>query len=219
MPGLNPTILFENDDFWVIDKPIGWTIQKDEQAPSVLLWLQEKTGLATLPVHRIDKPTSGIVLVAKNNAANRELSMAFESRQVNKTYLAISDQKPKKKQGWVKGDMAPSRRSQFKLLRSLENPAITQFTSMSLGNGCRGYVLKPKTGKTHQIRVAMKSIGSPILGDALYAGTTAERVFLHAWQIEFSLQQQTYQFTAKPSAEWLEHWPETLLPTNTEEQL
>ena len=217
MLGHNPTIVFENDDFWVIDKPVGWTIQKDEHAPSVLNWLREKTDLAALPVHRIDKPTSGIVLVAKTNHANRQLSMAFEAREVKKTYLAISDKKPKKKQGWVKGDMATSRRSQFKLLRSLENPAITQFTSVSLQDGMRGYILSPKTGKTHQIRVAMKSIGSPILGDTLYAGSEAERVYLHAWQIEFTLDQHQYQFTAKPSSQWLEHWPEALLPHKTEE--
>jgi tRNA pseudouridine32 synthase/23S rRNA pseudouridine746 synthase len=210
MPGRDPEIVFESDSFWVIDKPEGWTVQKDEKAPGVLEWLQTTFNCKAYPSHRIDKPTTGLLLVAKTVEANRILSQAFEAREITKTYIAISDQKPKKKQGWVKGDMAPSRRGQYKLLRTSERPAITQFNSQALEGGLRGFIIKPKTGKTHQLRVALKSLGSPILGDTLYAGTPAERVYLHAWQLEFQFEGQAFQFTADPDEQWKKLWPITV---------
>ncbi len=207
MPGLKPEIIEENEDFWLLNKPIGWTVQRDDQAPSVLAWLLDTFDQKGLPVHRLDKPTSGLLIVAKTNAANRQLSLNFLNRKVEKTYLAISDQKPKKKQGWVKGDMAQSRRSQWKLMRTTENPAITQFESELLVPGVRGFILKPKTGKTHQLRVAMKSIGSPILGDALYGGNEHPRLLLHAWRLAFEFKGTDYRFEALPTQSWDYDWP------------
>lgn len=209
MPGPKPEIIFANEHFWLINKPIGWTIQKDEQAPSILLWLNEQEDQTAYPVHRLDKPTSGLLIVAKTPDANRALSMAFAAKQISKTYLAISATKPKKKQGWVKGDMAKSRRGQFKLLRTQDNPASTQFKSVALADGLRGFLLRPKTGKTHQLRVALKSLGSPILGDKLYAGESAERLYLHAYALRFELFEQSYEFQRLPDSAWLAKWPQS----------
>ena len=89
------------------------------------------------PVHRLDKVTSGLVLLARDTEANRELSMAFAERKVEKAYLAISDQKPLKKQGWVKGDMIKGRRGAWMLTRSQDNPAVTRFVSQPLETGGR----------------------------------------------------------------------------------
>ncbi len=205
MPGPEPSILFEHADFWVIDKPPGWTVQRDDNAPGVLDWLK-RTGSVAYPVHRLDKPTSGLLLVARNEQGNRTLSKAFAERKVQKTYLAISDQKPKKKQGLVKGDMAQSRRSQWKLLHSTENPAITRFYSVSVAPGYRGFMLLPQTGKTHQLRVALKSLGAPILGDALYGGHEAERLYLHAWRLAFDYQGENLQFETRPTGHWFDFW-------------
>jgi tRNA pseudouridine32 synthase/23S rRNA pseudouridine746 synthase len=201
-----PTIVADQPDFWVVNKPIGWTVQRDEQAPSVLQWLEETYGAKVYPVHRLDKPTSGLLLVAKTTVGNRALSQAFAERGVEKTYLALSDKKPLKKQGWVKGDMAVSRRSQWKLLRTLVNPAVTQFTSTLLANGLRGFILHPKTGKTHQLRVALKSLGCPILGDSLYAGSASDRVYLHAWKIAFQFQDTQYQYQIDPTDGLFSDW-------------
>ncbi|HAG40164.1 MAG TPA: RNA pseudouridine synthase, partial [Pseudoalteromonas sp.] len=109
----------------------------------------------------------------------------FTEHAINKFYLAISNAKPKKKQGWIKGDMAKSRRGMFKLLPTLQNPAITRFYSFSYKPGFRAYILKPYSGKTHQLRVALKSLGAPILGDTLYSGSAAERAYLHAYALSF----------------------------------
>lgn len=199
---IEPIIIAQNQEFSVINKPIGWTIQRDENAPDVLSWLRHHLNIPVYPVHRLDKPTSGLLLVAHTEIGNKTLSMAFAQRRIQKTYWAVSDQKPKKKQGWVKGDMDKSRRGQFKLLRSQENPAITQFSSFSLEQGMRGFVLKPSTGKTHQLRVAMKSLGAPILGDEMYGGSLADRMYLHAAELQFEWQGNSLHFVAPAKEHW-----------------
>ena len=136
-------------------------------------------------------------MFAKNKYTAQELGELFETQQVDKYYLAISDKKPKKKQGLIKGDMAAARRGSYKLLPSNTNPAITHFFSHSIGEGKRLYLLKPSTGKTHQLRVAMKSIAAPIMGDTRYYPDCPEleRGCLHAYQIGFNLigKQHCYQ--------------------------
>ncbi len=154
------------------------------------------------PVHRLDKMTSGLVIFALNKKTAQAFQVMFEMHLVQKFYLAISDKKPKKKQGWVIGDMLPARRGNWKLSKSKENPAKTQFISQSIEPGLRLYLVKPITGKTHQIRVALKSIGAPILGDVRYSdaneASLADRGYLHAFAIQFTLYNQFYQFMQPP---------------------
>ncbi|NQZ10809.1 MAG: RNA pseudouridine synthase, partial [Algicola sp.] len=116
---------------------------------------------------------------------------------------AISDQKPKKKQGWIKGDMGKARRGEYKLLRTLENPAITRFISRVVDAGSRLFLVSPRSGKTHQIRVALKSIGSPILGDDLYYSDghlkDVDRGYLHAYALRFELDGESFEFVVPPT--------------------
>jgi len=157
------------------------------------------------PIHRLDKMTSGLLIFAKSNESAKIFGELFKAHKVEKYYLAISDKKPIKKQGLIKGDMAKSRRGMFKLMRSMDNPAITQFFSYSIGNKRRLYLLKPHSGKTHQLRVALSSIGSPILGDPLYdsnsrnkSNSVADRGYLHAYALRFEFLGKLYEFILPP---------------------
>lgn len=196
-------ILFEHPAFLVIDKQpgIGMHDEKEEGeavTPGLVNLVKADTVLTLYSVHRLDKMTSGLVLLARTTEANRELSMAFATREVNKQYLTLSDRKPKKKQGWVKGDMKKGRGGSWLLARTLENPAISWFDSVSVREVLRLYRIKPQTGKIHQIRVALKSIGAPILGDERYGGTAVERGYLHAWRLSFTLAGETFDFVCPP---------------------
>jgi len=87
----------------------------------------------------------------------------------------------------------------WKLLRSQKNPAISQFFSYSLVQGKRLFLVKPHSGKTHQIRVALNSLGSPIIGDPSYYSTSiADRGYLHAFALRFVLNQQEYHYINIP---------------------
>ncbi|WFE68492.1 TIGR01621 family pseudouridine synthase [Thiomicrospira sp. R3] len=196
-------VIFENATFVLINKPAGLSFHS-EQTPGLVVLAQKQLELKEIyPVHRLDKMTSGLVLLAKTLAAAQAFQTMFEQRQIEKFYLVISTHKPKKKQGWIKGDMQPSRRGSWRLTTSMENPAITQFINASLAPNERAFLVKPHTGKTHQIRVALKSLGAPIAGDRRYQAVQQaeqeDRGYLHAYALRFELFGEHYAFVCPPS--------------------
>lgn len=195
------SLVSENDDFVVINKHAGVNFHSEDGEFGVVVAAEKLLKQKLFSVHRLDKMTSGLLLLAKSSQVANGLSELFKIQQVQKFYLAISDKKPKKSQGLIKGGMEKSRRSMWRLTRNTENLAITQFFSYSLGEGKRLFVVKPKTGKTHQIRVALKSIGSAISGDPIYATENAflfDRGYLHAYQIQFVYAGHAFCFNAPP---------------------
>lgn len=191
-------ILAQEDDFIVVSKDAGINFHTEDGVTGLLVEVEKAIGKKLFGVHRLDKMTSGLILFATSQTAAAELSEMFRERQVEKYYLAISDQKPRKKQGLIKGDMAKSRRGTYKLMKTNDNPAATQFFSYSLRPGLRLYVIKPTTGKTHQIRVALKSVGAPSIGDSSYGGTKSDRGYLHAYQLDFIYQEKIYHYQVAP---------------------
>lgn len=220
-------IIANEADFLVISKFPKVHFHSQDGTAGVVAQVEQDLGIKLFAVHRLDTPTSGLLILAKSTAAAKQFTELFTAHKVQKYYLALAKGKPKKKQGWVIGDMAKSRRSMFKLLRTKENPAITQFFSVSVGDGLRLYLLKPHSGKTHQLRVALASLGVPILGDELYGGAVADRCYLHAYCLHFryqdavtgwrdytylniSQQGEAFQLEAVSDALALWHKPETL---------
>ncbi|TPH16603.1 TIGR01621 family pseudouridine synthase [Litorilituus lipolyticus] len=194
-------IIAQHDDFIVVNKAPDVNFHDEGEHGSGLFSLV-KTALKTddlYPVHRLDKMTSGLIIFAKSLSCAQQFGSLFEQHDIEKYYLALSDKKPTKKQGLIKGDMSKSRRGSWKLLRSHKNPAISQFFSFNVMPKVRLFVLKPHTGKTHQLRVALNSISSPILGDKQYAGTPSDRGYLHAFALRFTYQGERFEFIAKPN--------------------
>jgi tRNA pseudouridine32 synthase/23S rRNA pseudouridine746 synthase len=184
-------ILFDHPDFVVVNKPNNISVQNETHQSGILPILCQQLNVEKLwLVHRLDKITSGILILAKHPQAAAIFGQLFEKKQIEKYYLAISAKKPRKKQGAVKGGMKKVRDSKWMLDSSDTAVAISQFFSFSISPGLRLFLVKPLTGKTHQIRVALKSIGSPILGDELYKGTSSDRTYLHAYGIRFNYQEQ-----------------------------
>ena len=206
-------VLFENTDLIIVNKPIGIAMHdatseadvrediaengEPEKIDGIVTRLKKQLGVTELHLcHRLDTGTSGCLCLAKNAAVAGEIGELFSSRRVSKYYLALSDHKPKKKQGTIMGDMKNRRGGQRILLKTTENPAITQFFSSAAKPGTRGFIVKPHSGKTHQIRVALKSIGAPILGDTLYGGEASDRLYLHAWHLQLPLSSGELAVTA-----------------------
>ena len=199
-------IVYQTDDFIIIYKPCGLSVHKDQSEIGLTTLLAEQLDVPQVwLVHRLDKVTSGLLILALNAESAAEFFRLFSEHHVQKTYLALSNQKPKKKQGLIIGDMQKVRNGAWKLCQSKENPAITRFESVSCEPNLRLFILKPQTGKTHQLRVAMKSLGSPILGDALYGKKTEniDRTYLHAARLQFEFKGQTFDvFTLPKEGEW-----------------
>ncbi len=190
-------LLYSHPRFHVIHKTAPQSFHSEE-GPGLFETIKAQLGESLWPVHRLDKVTTGLLLVARDAEACAALCALFAEHRVQKCYLALADKKPAKKQGWVKGDMAKGRRGAWILQRSQDNPAVTRFDSASLAPNLRLYRLWPKTGRTHQLRVAMKSLGSPILGDSLYGGSAHSRVCLHAFALAFHAFGEDFAFEAGP---------------------
>lgn len=205
-------LIYTHKDFYLINKAPGVSVHRDDNEVGLMDELKKELGDPQLfLIHRLDKMTSGLLLIGRSQEATSILSGLFASRNIKKIYLALTDRKPKKKQGKIVGDMVRSRRSTWKLTQSKENPAITLVKSISLRPGYRLFSCELKTGKTHQIRVALKSLGAPILGDITYAGTPSDRGYLHAYYLNFIYRDEEFIFTCMPDCG--EHWQ------LTEEQL
>lgn len=192
-------LLHTDPRFYLIAKHPGVSFHGDGDEPGLMTALRAGLGDDALwPVHRLDRITSGLIVIARSQAVAAALGAAFAGREVEKYYLALSAAKPAKKQGLIRGDMEKGRGGAWRLCKTVLNPAVTQFFSHSLAPGLRLFLLRPHSGKTHQLRVAMKSLGAPILGDALYGGAAADRGYLHAYALSFPLDGERLQFVCAP---------------------
>ena len=212
-----PKIIFEDEELLVLDKPAGWIVNRSDTtkgAKTVQEWVEDYLEVSkgdTFPafdvfnaragiVHRLDKETSGILLVAKTPDAFVNLQSQFKERKVQKTYIALAHGKIEPTEGEINVAVGrlPWNRKRFGVL-SGGREAITQYKSLrslqsTINNEPLTLVeLYPKSGRTHQIRVHLQYIKRPIFSDPLYAGRKTSRddrkllnrVFLHAAKISF----------------------------------
>lgn len=153
-------------------------------------------------------PTSGL-----NEQTAARLSQLFAKHEIQKTYIVFIRHKTEEKAGSISGDMVKARRDTWKLLPNRENPAVTQFHFVSLIPNLRLFVLQPKTGRTHQLCVAIKSLGSAVLGDELYGGKAKnnekiDRTYLHAYRLQFDYLNEKIDIKALPETRRLFIEPE-----------
>lgn len=206
---LEPKIIFEDEFFFVVDKPSGWITNEAGNTttqPVLQTWVKKnfkyplngdreaRDGI----VHRLDKETSGILLVAKTKESFEELQRQFKERKVNKTYTALVHGKVALSEGEINASVGrlPWRRDRFGVLPD-GRPAETNYKVLSRYSvdttDFTLLELAPKTGRTHQIRIHLKHIGHPIVADEFYAGRKTARhdrkwcprLFLHAGSIAF----------------------------------
>lgn len=181
--------IFEDEAIIVADKPSGLLSVPGigpEKAVCANSILSERHG-PVLTVHRLDMDTSGLIIFARNKAAQRALSRGFERRQVDKTYQALVEGCVEGESGII--DKAIAKFSHQRPLRHLDpegQTAITHWTVLDRTNDATRMSLQPQTGRSHQLRLHMMSLGHPILGDVFYGDpNTHERLCLHAGSLSF----------------------------------
>ena len=218
-----PTILYEDDAVLVISKPYGWMVHEDAKhdAPTVVEWFLSRqpsaagvgeTGYApdgteldrSGVVHRLDRETSGVLVLAKTQAAHAHLKQQFKDRKVYKEYRALVYGRLNDRWGTINRPIGRSakdsrRRSAERGAKGMLREAITDFERIGLGeyqDEPFSYVkLIPKTGRTHQLRVHLRAIDRPIVMDGLYAehkieksnNLALDRLALHAHVLELQL--------------------------------
>ena len=210
IPEISLPVIYEDKSCVVIDKPTGvLSHSKGAFNPeaTVATWLsgqvKDMTGERAGIVHRLDRATSGVMICAKTPEALAWLQKQFSGRNVKKTYLAVISGTPKQPEAII--DMPiernPKKPQTFRV-GSNGKSATTAYKVLQSSNNLSLLELKPATGRTHQLRVHLSHLGHPILGDTLYGGQTADRLFLHALSLELTLpnkQRQTFEAPEPPA--------------------
>lgn len=188
-------VLFENADLMVINKPAGVlshaTHQSSDDEFTVADFIRQHGDFTTDNhrdgiVHRLDRTTSGVMILAKNQATADFLKQQFKDRQVHKTYYAVVTGHPKHHQAKIDLPLKRSLKNAGKFMVDASGkPAVTTYQIIKSLDRQHLVKLQPQTGRTHQLRVHMSYLNLPILGDYLYGGEKYSRVMLHAETIEF----------------------------------
>lgn len=177
------TLLHEDDALLVVNKPAGLlSVPGRGEAGLVNLTAAVQQRFAdALIVHRLDQATSGLMLFARGGEAQRRVSMAFEARAVGKQYTAVVEGVVEGERGEIAAPLIADWVNRPRQMVSLETgkPAFTRWWVQARGDARTLLRLEPVTGRSHQLRVHLLSIGHPIVGDTLY-GTADERLHLHA---------------------------------------
>lgn len=206
---MEPKIIYEDDSLFVIDKPSGWIVNEAVTAktqPVLQRWLNERkyplsgnVEFRSGIVHRLDKETSGVMIVAKNKDAFDKLQSEFKNRQVEKKYIALVHGRLQLAEGEINVPVGrlPWRRDRFGVVAGgRDSKTFYKVVKFYPGNN-GGHTLVefyPRTGRTHQIRIHCKHIGNAIVADEFYAGRKTARndrkwcprLFLHAGSIKFT---------------------------------
>lgn len=213
-------ILYEDDDVMVVNKPSGLLTHAKgglSTEPTVAEIIRPKTSFASDTdrpgiVHRLDRDTSGVLIIAKNAEAAAHLQRQFAQHTTKKTYLAVTDGVPKLAAAKIDLPIGrnPAAPSTFRVDPN-GKPAQTNYRVLA-ATGTKAFIeLKPTTGRTHQLRVHMAHLNTPILGDRVYGKPNASRLMLHAHKLEITLpsgEQKTLE--AAIPEEFFIYFPETL---------
>lgn len=207
---IEPQVVFEDDSILAVNKPAGWIVNKADTTsnqPVLESWIEKNFNFSIFIdpdlrhgiVHRLDKPTSGILLIAKTENAFRELQRQFKERETQKEYLALVHGDVQPKEGNIKAPVGrlPWNRERFGVLPGGRD-AETDYKVVKVYEKDKEKYslmsLQPKTGRTHQIRIHMKYIHHAIVSDTFYAGRKTARkdlkwcprLFLHAHKIKIT---------------------------------
>ena len=192
-------ILYEDRDLAVVVKPRGMVVHpaaghsEGTLVNALLGNLDELSGIGGEKrpgiVHRLDKDTSGVMMVAKNDETQAELSRMLKDREIEKHYFALTEGMMKEKEGTVEAPIGRSRKDRKKMAVDPEGrPAVTKWRVLTEGRNCSLLDVHILTGRTHQIRVHMRSIQHPVCGDPLYGfekGVKVPCLMLHARSLSF----------------------------------
>ncbi len=197
-PNPSPTVLLEDEHVLVLDKPPGWLVSGDGPR-CILTWARERDVAAGHPadairlVHRLDRDTSGVLILGRGEEAARRLGAAFSERRVFKLYLALTNPVPAVRWARVEHSLRGRREGKAERMEVVAEGGQLATSEVEVLARSRRFGLVrvlPEQGRKHQVRVALAELGAPIAGDFLYGGTRtariAPRVMLHAYALDLA---------------------------------
>ena len=192
------SIIFENKKFIILNKWSSISTQSGSKIRFSIDDIVKKFSSENRLVHRLDKETSGLLIIAKNLNYAKIFGNLFKSKLIEKSYLAICEGRPKLKESFVNLDLT----NKFNKIDKTE----TYYKILQSQKGVSLILFKPKTGKTHQIRRVSKNIGAPIIGDLKYNASSKfknENLKLNAHQLRFVIKDKSYSFSSELPTDFL----------------
>ncbi len=185
------SIIFQNNNFLLLNKWAEIATQGGSKINISIDHFIKKINSNYRLVHRLDKETTGLLIIAKNLNYAKYFSMLFKQKKINKFYIALCEGSPKNDISQI--DLQIKNKKQ-----KVEN-TLTKYKLFNKKNGISQILYNPKTGKTHQLRIVSKNLGCPIIGDNKYNNSSKfkkEKLMLHAYSLKFTIENQNYEFVA-----------------------
>ena len=185
------SIIFQNNNFLLLNKWAEIATQGGSKINISIDHFIKKINSNYRLVHRLDKETTGLLIIAKNLHYAKYFSMLFKQKKINKFYIALCEGSPKNDISQI--DLQIKNKKQ-----KVEN-TLTKYKLFNKKNGISQMLYNPKTGKTHQLRIVSKNLGCPIIGDNKYNSSSKfkkEKLMLHAYSLKFTIENQNYEFVA-----------------------
>ncbi len=206
------SIIFEDNEVIILNKPYGIPVQGGTKIKFSINDALNQTGSKNKILrltHRIDKNTTGILIIAKSKETAKNVTELFRENKIKKTYWALVEGNPKEKKGYIKASIAKikvNKMEKMKVIENKEKNSITYYKTLDSRDGLSLLEVYPKTGRTHQIRIHLLSKKCPILGDKKYKLSNNnsnkfkeinKKMYLHAKSISFKLNEKRYVVEAE----------------------
>lgn len=204
------SVIYKDENIIVINKPAGLAVQGGSKitisVDSLLHYLKFDSESKPKLVHRIDKETSGLLILARNNQTVTKLAWLFKSKDISKTYIALLEGLPRPFEGKIETAIEKLYQNGFEKMRPSDQGKLAISTYQVLDHAADKFSLaamQPLTGRTHQLRIHAAELGCPIVGDEKYNmkkikyDFIADKLFLHAYSMEFTLNAKLYQLSAE----------------------
>jgi len=183
------SIIFENNDFIVLNKWSQIATQGGSKIITSIDHIINNINAQYRLVHRLDKETSGLLLIAKNLNYAKKLSFLFKQKEISKFYIAICEGFPKNNISQIK--------LEIKTKKLKTEDTLTNYKVLNKNKRISSILFNPHTGKTHQLRIVSKNLGCPIVGDHkynVYSKYTKENLMLHAFALRFTIDKKKFEF-------------------------
>jgi RluA family pseudouridine synthase len=203
-------ILYEDDDLVAVNKPAGLVVHRAgaSDRSDLQSLLETRLGRALVLFHRLDRDTTGVVLLGKKRSINTAMAAKFERKQIRKAYWAVVAGRWHPEWNRIETRIARAEGGRWAYVVAGGRQALSTCRLLSATDEKSWIEMLPKTGRTHQVRLHCLAMGCPILGDRLYGERAALPMALHAWRVDLAHPRSGAPLSLRAAAPpyWREHW-------------
>lgn len=202
-------VLYEDEVLLAVNKPAGMVMHPGRsRAADLQTAVEEQIGREVIVFHRLDKDTTGVVLLGKRRSINAAMTQAFENKRIRKAYWAVVAGRWQPQWNRIETRIARGHDGRWRNVAAGGRHAVSTCRLLAVTDARSWIEILPKTGRTHQIRLHCVAMGHPVLGDRLYGERSEFPMALHAWRVDLRhpLTGMPLQVRAAPPAYWGKHW-------------